>query len=244
MSGGSVTPLHGARGSGTSSLSRLWCHPNLTFFFFVKFVHMCWRVPCATPATGAMSIKSRCLVHGHRSCTRQDGRHKGCPWRFGGLAALLASKNIASGGDENMGFAIGENCAWATHLPEKSRSRETPEFVVDLLWRKQTCRKNHGNRQGFRRQVLQQQRQTLEIVKDFACENQNLGNIWRFRIFFIPFCIQFFMFFIFHCSLFQFLKSCPFFCLFLFSFFSHDFFSCFSFLQFFIFLILFLCFFV
>ena len=48
---------------------------------------------------------------------------------------------------------------------------ETPKLVVDLFSSgKNTFRKtNHGNRLGFRRKKLHQQRQTLDFVEDFAC---------------------------------------------------------------------------
>ena len=43
--------------------------------------------------------------------------------------------------------------------------------------------KHHGNRRGFRRTKLQQQRQTLDIVEDFACEAKQPLKFQRFRFF-------------------------------------------------------------
>ena len=49
-----------------------------------------------------------------------------------------------------------------------------------------TLSMNGSSRRGFRQKKkrgLQQQRQTMKIVKDFACEAENIGNVRRFRIF-------------------------------------------------------------
>ena len=49
-------------------------------------------------------------------------------------------------------------------------------------------------RRGFHRKKLQQQRQTLKIEKDFACEAQNLWNLQRFHIFHCScFLLRFFL---------------------------------------------------
>ena len=65
-----------------------------------------------------------------------------------------------------------------------------PKLVADFLWERDTFRKqNHGNRRGFRRKKLQQQRQTLENVEGFACEDKTFKIFTDFA---------FFIFFIFH----------------------------------------------
>ena len=52
------------------------------------------------------------------------------------------------------------------------KNRETQNGLLIFIGKERHIPKqNHGNRRGFRRKKLQQQqRQTLEIVEDFACE--------------------------------------------------------------------------
>ena len=81
-----------------------------------------------------------------------------------------------------------------------------------FFYGKRTHSEKHGNRQGFgRKMLLQQQRQTLEIVEDSSCEAKTLKNIGRFRIFHFSF------FHVFHFS-FSFFFNLSFFSLFHFSF--------------------------
>ena len=93
----------------------------------------------------------------------------------------------------------------------------TSKLVVDFIREQDTFRKNTGNCLGFhRRELQQQQRQTLEIVEDFACEAKTLRNLGRLA-FFEFLIMYFFMFFIFsiflHFSFFHF-SSCFFIVLF------------------------------
>ena len=82
---------------------------------------------------------------------------------------------------------------------------DSPKLVVDFPLERNTFRKkNRGHHQGFRRNKLQQQRQTLKIVKDFACEAKflhfSLFIIFRhFSVFdsFFQFFLSFFLFFFF-----------------------------------------------
>ena len=58
----------------------------------------------------------------------------------------------------------------------------TSKIVVDFLLEKTHSEKKHGYRRGFYRKKLQQQRHSLEIVKDFPCEAKKPENLQRFRI--------------------------------------------------------------
>ena len=100
----------------------------------------------------------------------------------------------------------------------------SPKRVVDFPPERNTFR----NRQRFWRKKLQQQRWTLEIVKDFACES----NFFHFSFFFSSFFFIFFRFFsIFHFS--SFFPFSHFFFIF-FIFFIFSFFYFFSFFHFFL----------
>ena len=76
------------------------------------------------------------------------------------------------------------------------KNRETPKSVVGVLLEKDTYLKNIEIVEDFVEKV-QQQRQTLEIVEDFDCEDKTLEHLPRLRIF------QVFLFFL-HCSIFPF----------------------------------------
>ena len=120
-----------------------------------------------------------------------------------------------------------------------------PKRVVDFFSGKRHIPKqNHGNRRGFSRTKLQQQRETLEIVEDFASEYPCFFIFFLFSSFFFIFSFfhffHFFMFFhfssFFFCFLFFFIFSFFFFSFFhifhfQFSYFSH-FFIFFLFLSF------------
>ena len=95
------------------------------------------------------------------------------------------------------------------------KNADPAKRVVDFPLEGDTFRnKKHGHRRGFPRKKLQQQRQTLEIVEDFACESTCL----HFSFCFHHFCsfFRFFSYFLFF-SIFSFF---PFFHLSFFSFFS------------------------
>ena len=112
------------------------------------------------------------------------------------------------------------------------KNGEHPKWVVDFLRVKDTFRKNHGHRRGFRR------KNTTKIVVDCACEAKHLGDLRRFRIlpffvnlkkcssflfFLLSFFLNFSIFFIFH--LFHFFVIFKF--LFFFFFFFFEFLFCF-----------------
>ena len=97
------------------------------------------------------------------------------------------------------------------------KNGETPTWVVDFSG-KRHIPKNHGNRLGFYRKKLQQQRQTLEIVEVFACENKNLRHLRRFRIFEFFFIWNFSFFHLFFLFFFFLFSDFFFFLFFLFSF--------------------------
>ena len=84
------------------------------------------------------------------------------------------------------------------------KNGDTSKLVVDVLREKSTFLKSMGNRRIFRRKKLQQRRQTLEIVGDFACEARNLGNLQRVRIPFLHFPSFSFVSFFFSFSFFSF----------------------------------------
>ena len=70
-----------------------------------------------------------------------------------------------------------------------------------IFRRKQThSEKNIEILEDFIETKLQQQRITLEIVEDVACEAKKMRNLWTFRIF--DFCFQFFFSFFVHFSFF------------------------------------------
>ena len=105
-----------------------------------------------------------------------------------------------------------------------------PKLVVDFLLEKR--KQNHGSRRGLRRK--KEQRQTLEIVEDFACGHKNRRNLRRFRkkknfkkrtISYVSSC--FLIFFIFHH--FSFVSSFFIFSLFIFRMFPHFFTICVTF---------------
>ena len=65
----------------------------------------------------------------------------------------------------------------------RRKNRETPKLVVDFP-RGNTLRNELMEIvEYFDEKKKQQQRQTLEMVKDFACENKTLEIVQRFRIF-------------------------------------------------------------
>ena len=124
-----------------------------------------------------------------------------------------------------------------TFSSEKRRPLQIGLLI--FLWEKDTFRKKTGNRSGFRRKKLQQQRQTLEIVEDCAWKSSKISMFFSFFLFFLPSFFHFsFMFqlFIFH-VFFLFSFSFFLFCVFLpfFFFFLSIRYSNFSFLLFFIF---------
>ena len=64
------------------------------------------------------------------------------------------------------------------------KNGDHPKRVVDFSSGKiHIPKQNHGNRRGFRRKKLQE-RQTLEIVEDFACEATFLHLCFFFHHFF------------------------------------------------------------
>ena len=86
----------------------------------------------------------------------------------------------------------------ATFLRKKRRDPITGCWFS--LGKRHIPKQNHGNRLGFRRKKLQQQRQTLEIVEDFACEAKFLHFSAFFSIFHFSssfFHVSFFSFFLF-----------------------------------------------
>ena len=122
------------------------------------------------------------------------------------------------------------------------KKRDPAKRVVDFPRERDTLRiKNHGNRTGFRRKKLQQQRQTLEIVEDLACEAKFLHFPFIFHMFsFFRFFLQFFhCFMFFHFSLSSFFNFSCSFIFFIFSFLSFSSFFHFSFFVFFFFFHLF-----
>ena len=132
---------------------------------------------------------------------------------FGANARLLRS-------------VTASNCCYWERRHFSSQNGETPKWVVDLLLEKHTSRKTHGNRRKFQRKKLQQQRQTLEIVEDFACEAKFLHFHCSSFFVILSFSKHFFILSFFSC-----------FCFFFFFFHFH-------FLFFFIFLYFSSCFFI
>ena len=72
---------------------------------------------------------------------------------------------------------------------------DSPKRVVDFLaWGKHIPKTKHGKRRGFRRKKLQQQRQTVEIVEDFACEDKNSEIFGDSAVVFLHYSTNFFIF--------------------------------------------------
>ena len=63
------------------------------------------------------------------------------------------------------------------------KNGETPKLVVEFFGKKTHSEKFVEIVVDFIEKKLQQQQQTLEFVEDFACEDKNMRNLERFRIF-------------------------------------------------------------